>query len=77
MRTKLAIGQQDDLLNTRAAVLRYSKADVISANADEAIRLLSENRFDLLVLCHTIVLAQVQNIVTVHAHTMRMYAFLE
>ena len=63
MRAILAIGQDDDLLNTRVAVLRHAKAEVTSARAEEAIRLLEQNRFDLLVLCHTVPPPKVQNIV--------------
>jgi DNA-binding response OmpR family regulator len=54
MCTILAIGQDEELLNTRSAVLRRCNAGVIAARPSEAIEILKAARFDLVVLCHTL-----------------------
>jgi CheY-like chemotaxis protein len=54
MVTILAVGQDPGLLYSRAAVLRQSKADVRTANFGDAIQTLTDQRFDLVVLCHTL-----------------------
>lgn len=54
MRTILAVGQDEGLLSTRSAILRKCNADVVAARASEAIQILKAQRFDLLVLCHTV-----------------------
>jgi DNA-binding response OmpR family regulator len=54
MVTILAIGQDPGLLSSRAAVLRKSKADVITADLVDAVAALKNQRFDLVVLCHTL-----------------------
>lgn len=50
----LAVGQDEELLYTRSAVLRKCNAEVITARASEAIEILKTNCFDILVLCHTL-----------------------
>lgn len=50
----LSVGQDSGLLHTRAAVLRQSKADVITAKFTQAMQTLRDQRFDLVVLCHTL-----------------------
>jgi DNA-binding NtrC family response regulator len=54
MCTILAIGQDADLLSTRSAVLRRCYARVVAAHVSEARKLLKAERFDLVVLCHTV-----------------------
>jgi DNA-binding response OmpR family regulator len=50
----LAVGRDERLLNTRAAVLRLSQADVVQAFPEKALELLQTLRFDLVVLCHSV-----------------------
>lgn len=54
MGTILAVGQDQGLLATRAAILRRCHASVLEARASEAIKILKAQRFDLVVLCHTL-----------------------
>jgi DNA-binding response OmpR family regulator len=54
MRTILSISQDDRLLLTRTAVLRKTDAEVIAASAGEAKKILKTQRFDLMVLCHSL-----------------------
>jgi hypothetical protein len=54
MTTILSIGQDCGLLFSRAAVLRQAKADVITADFRDAMETLANQRFDLVVLCHTL-----------------------
>ena len=54
MCTILAVGQDEDLLHTRSAVLRKCNAGATTARASEAIEILKAERFDLVVLCHTL-----------------------
>jgi CheY-like chemotaxis protein len=54
MCTILAIGQDEELLYTRSAVLRKCNAGVITARPSEATEILKAGRFDLVVLCHTL-----------------------
>ena len=54
MRTILTISQDERLLVTRAAVLRRTKAEVIAATASEAKKILKAQKFDLVVLCHSL-----------------------
>jgi CheY-like chemotaxis protein len=54
MDTILAVGQDEGLLSSRAAVLRKCNADVVAAKASEALKFLKAQRFDLVVLCHTL-----------------------
>jgi CheY-like chemotaxis protein len=54
MCTILAIGQDEELLYTRSAVLRKCNAGVITARPSEAIEILKAGCFDLVVLCHTL-----------------------
>jgi CheY-like chemotaxis protein len=53
MRTILLVGEDALLLESRAAVLRSTSADTVNASAYELAQYSSE-RFDLLVLCHTL-----------------------
>jgi CheY-like chemotaxis protein len=54
MCTILAIGQDEELLYTRSAVLRKCNAGVITARPSEAMEILKAGCFDLVVLCHTL-----------------------
>jgi CheY-like chemotaxis protein len=54
MCTILAVGQDEELLSTRSAVLRRCDARVVAAHVSEALKLLKAERFDLVVLCHTV-----------------------
>jgi hypothetical protein len=54
MGTILAVGQDQGLLATRAAVLRKCDAGVVEARPSEAIKILKAQQFDLVVLCHTL-----------------------
>jgi CheY-like chemotaxis protein len=54
MLTILAVGQDAELLSTRAAVLRKCNAGVISASPSEASLILKGQPFDLVVMCHTL-----------------------
>ncbi|HKO19956.1 MAG TPA: response regulator [Acidobacteriaceae bacterium] len=50
----LLIGEDDFLLETRAAVLRPSGAETVCTNVSSAIPLLEHKIFDLAILCHSI-----------------------
>ncbi len=54
MTTILAVGQDAGLLSSRAAVLRRSRAEVITTNFRDAVKTLTDQRFDLVILCHTL-----------------------
>jgi hypothetical protein len=54
MVTILSVGQDGGLLNSRAAVLRQSKIEVRNSNFKDAIQALTSQRFDLVILCHTL-----------------------
>ncbi|HEY1993684.1 MAG TPA: hypothetical protein VGG81_04710 [Edaphobacter sp.] len=54
MGTILAVGQDQGLLATRAAILRRCNAGVVEARPSEAMKILRAQRFDLVVLCHTL-----------------------
>jgi DNA-binding response OmpR family regulator len=60
----LAIGHDEELLNTRSAVLRRCNAGVIAARPSEAIEILKAGRFDLVVLCHTLSTADMKKLVS-------------
>ena len=50
----LAISKDEGLLITRAAVLRRSNAQVTTATANEARKILKSGQFDLVVLCFSL-----------------------
>jgi CheY-like chemotaxis protein len=50
----LLIGEDEFLLETRAAVLRSTGADMVCTDVSEAIPRLEQKNFDLAVLCHSI-----------------------
>ncbi len=50
----LLVGQDFRLLATRAAVLAKTSASVVCCNMAEATRILLGERFDLVVLCHSL-----------------------
>jgi hypothetical protein len=54
MATILAVGQDEGLLSSRSAVLRKCNVEVITARPSEAREILVAQKFDLLVLCHTL-----------------------
>jgi hypothetical protein len=57
MRSILAVGSDEGLLRTRVAVLQRTKASVTHANPETALKLLATTPFDLVVLCHSVSLA--------------------
>jgi len=54
MRTILLVGEDELLLQTRAAVLHTVGAETITCRAAGALSLLQQRRFQLIVLCHSI-----------------------
>jgi hypothetical protein len=50
----LQIGEDEFLLETRAAVLRTTGAAVVSAEISSALSVLERQVFDIVILCHTI-----------------------
>jgi hypothetical protein len=54
----LAVGQDEALLVSRAAVLCKTNAEVMRAGPTDALGLLQQKRFDLVVLCHTLAMQQ-------------------
>lgn len=50
----LLTGNDFRLLATRAAVLAKTNASVVCCNAPEAMAVLEQERFDLVVLCHSL-----------------------
>lgn len=54
MVTILSVGQDCNLLSSRAAVLMRTKAVVVNADFNNAMQALRDQRFDLVVLCHTL-----------------------
>jgi CheY-like chemotaxis protein len=76
MRTILAVSQDEGLLITRSAVLRKANAEVVAARADEALKLLKERQFDLVVLCHTLTPEETDQL-TLLAHRLKNVDVLE
>jgi CheY-like chemotaxis protein len=54
MSTILLIGEDEFLLQTRAAVLRGTGADILCSDVASALSLLDKQVFDLVILCHSI-----------------------
>jgi CheY-like chemotaxis protein len=54
MHTILSVGEDFDLLRTRADVLRRTGANVLCASGGSALKFIGEWEFDLIVLCHTV-----------------------
>jgi CheY-like chemotaxis protein len=54
----LVVGNDIDLLATRAAVLERMTGDVMQASPQEALSKLTQRRFDLAVLCHSLQTAE-------------------
>jgi CheY-like chemotaxis protein len=54
MSTILSIGEDEFLLETRAAVLRGTGADILCSDVASALSLLDKQIFDLVILCHSI-----------------------
>jgi CheY-like chemotaxis protein len=50
----LLIGEDDFLLETRAAVLRCAGADITRADMSSAIVRLAKQPFDVVILCHSV-----------------------
>jgi CheY-like chemotaxis protein len=64
----LVVGLDHTLLATRAAVLERMTADVIVASPETALSELSQRRFDLAVLCHSLPVADAIKVAeTAHA----------
>jgi DNA-binding response OmpR family regulator len=61
----LAVGQDEELLATRAAVLRYAEKNVTIALPRDAAKILGDKQFDLVVLCHTLSPKEMIEVVTV------------
>jgi CheY-like chemotaxis protein len=57
MPSMLAVGSDEALLRTRVAVLHRFKASVTHANLDTALKILHITSFDLVMLCHSLSLA--------------------
>lgn len=62
MGTILAIGNDDGLLTSRAALLRRVTSEVTASGYAAAVELLKIRSFDLVVLCHTLSLKQTREI---------------
>lgn len=54
MSTVLLIGEDDLLLQTRAAVLRTTGAKTICSNPISALTIQADQKCDLVILCHTL-----------------------
>ena len=54
MLTILAVGEDFDLLKTRADVLRKTGANVLCCCAASALKFIAEWEFDLVALCHSV-----------------------
>jgi hypothetical protein len=52
--TILSVGEDFDLLKTRAEVLRRTGANVLCSSGRSALKFIGEWEFDLIVLCHTV-----------------------
>jgi hypothetical protein len=52
--TILAVGEDFDLLKTRADVLRKTGANVLCSSAAAALKFIAEWEFDLVALCHSV-----------------------
>lgn len=50
----LLVGSDSRLLETRAAVLAKTGAEVISRNSRETLEILDRDAFDLVILCHSL-----------------------
>ena len=62
MRKILSVSQDESLRRTRSALLRQTGAEVQTATAAEALRLLALQNYDLVVLCHTLAAQQASEI---------------
>jgi len=54
VQTILAVGEDFELLKTRAEVLRETGATVFCSNSRAALKFIDEWEFDLIVLCHSL-----------------------
>ena len=54
MVTILSVGEDFDLLKTRAEVLRRTGANVVCSTGAAALKFIAEWEFDLIVLCHSV-----------------------
>ncbi len=54
LRTILAVGEDAQLLKTRAEVLRETGANVLCSRGASALTFINEWEFDLIVLCHSV-----------------------
>jgi len=52
--TILSVGEDFDLLKTRAEVLRRTGANVLCSTGATALKFIAEWEFDLIVLCHSV-----------------------
>jgi DNA-binding response OmpR family regulator len=66
--TILAIGEDVDLLGTRANVLRKTGANVLCSSGAAALKYIAEWEFDLVVLCHSMRQRDVERITEAAHH---------
>jgi len=59
----LTVGQDEALLSSRVAILRRCEAEVVAARASEALKILTAQQFDLVVLCHTVTMDDMKELV--------------
>lgn len=62
MLTILAVGEDLDLLRTRADVLRMTGANVLCSSGGAALKFIAEWKFDLVALCHSVSQQNVERI---------------
>jgi CheY-like chemotaxis protein len=77
VRKILLAGQDPRLLTTRAAVLKQTGAEVVSCNASEALKLVESKRFDLVVLCHSVLAGEAATIADrAHKHNDKTWVLM-
>jgi CheY-like chemotaxis protein len=75
--TILAIGEDPNLLKTRAEVLRKTGANVVCSRGANALTFMGKWEFDLIVLCHSIEARRANEIAkTAHKHGSRTLVML-
>lgn len=61
----LSVGDDPDLLSTRAELLRLTGAEVVKCRGRDAAKTLETESFDLVVLCHTLSEQEARDVVGV------------
>jgi CheY-like chemotaxis protein len=64
MLTILAVGEDSQLLRSRAGVLRRSGANVVCSTGAAALKLIADWEFNLIVLCHSVTTSDAAQITT-------------